>query len=288
MPRGIPKAGFRRTKNRLKAARSLTQPVLVNQNMKETDAEIEQKITERFGVLSALTSCAIAGEAKSLIVSGPPGLGKSYIVEETLAAWDPEELNHTIIKGFVKATGLYKMLYQYRSKGQVIVFDDADAIFFDDTALGMLKAVCDSTEKRRVSYLAEFAMVDEASGDLIPRQFTFNGTIIFISNIDFDAQIEKGNKLAPHLQAMMSRSHYIDLALKTRRDYLIRIRQVVKQGLLKSRGLNEAQEKDVLNFIDKNQDKLREFSLRIAIKISDLRKFSPNWEAMARVTTCRN
>ena len=121
----------------------------------------------------------------------------------------------------------------------------------------MLKAVCDSTDRRRVSYLAEFNMIDEDTATVIPRQFQFDGTIVFISNLDFDAIADKGGKLAPHLTAMISRSHYIDLAMKTRRDYLIRMKQVIRQGLLRSRGLSKAQEKKVVAFIEDNQDHIR-------------------------------
>ena len=136
------------------------------------------------------------------------------------------------MKGYVRATGLVKLLYQYRNAGQVIVFDDADAIFFDDVSLNLLKAVCDTTETRRVSWLSEGSLVDEETAVRIPRNFEFKGTIIFISNYDFDAMIDRGHKLAPHLAALVSRAHYIDLAMKSRRDYLVRIRQVIEEGLL--------------------------------------------------------
>lgn len=256
-------------------------------NRKETDDEINARISERFDILSELTQAAIVGDVRAMIVSGPAGLGKSYTVEQCLSLWDPEENDHTIVKGFVRATGLLKILYRFREFGQVIVFDDADSIFFDDVALNLLKAVCDTTERRRVSWLSEGELIDEASGDIIPKCFEFNGTIIFISNIDFDALIEKNHKLTPHLEALMSRALYIDLTMKTRRDYLIRIRQVVNEGMLDN--LTEEERNDVLNFIEDHSTILRELSLRIAIKLAALRKQgSDNWERLARVTCCKS
>jgi hypothetical protein len=253
----------------------------------ETDREIDKKLKDRFSILKMMSEAAIAGDIKSLIISGPAGLGKSYTVEEALEQWDPSESNHTVVKGYVKATGLYRTLWEYREKGQMVVFDDSDSIFNDDTTLAMLKAVTDSTEKRKVSYLSEFNMVDE-DANIIPRSFQFNGTIVFITNLDFDAIIDKGNKLAPHLSAMVSRSHYIDLAMKTRRDYFIRIKQVVKQGLLKSKGLSQKDENKVVRFIEKNQDNLREMSLRVALKLSDIIKRHPRqFETIAKVTVTR-
>ena len=165
------------------------------------------------------------------------------------------------------------------------MFDDADAIFFDDVSLNLLKAVCDTTERRVVSWLSEGKLLDEDTGELVPRSFVFEGSIIFISNYDFDAMIDRGHKLAPHLQAMVSRAHYLDLAMKTRRDYLVRIRQVVAQGLLSHLDIDA--QVDVLTFIEAYADSLRELSLRMALKIAAIRKTNSNWEKVAKVTCCK-
>lgn len=284
MPRGVPKAGYRAKRNST-AAHLAALKVEYKPVMKETDEQIEARLAERFEILDVLAEACTVGNARALIVSGPAGLGKSYTIEQRLKQWDPSEINHTIIKGYVRSTGLFKLLYKHREEGQVIVFDDADAIFFDDTALNLLKAVCDTTEERRVSWLTEAVLIDEDSAARIPSTFTFNGTIIFISNYDFDAMIEKGHKLAPHLSALVSRSHYIDTSMKTRRDYLVRIRQVIKQGLLSD--LTEEQRSDVMKFIDENNETLRELSLRMAIKLGSLRKTNERWERVARITCCK-
>ncbi len=289
MPRGVPKAGYRKTAAAVArhTGTDMLQkvvPMVVVQN--ETDEEIEARLAERFDILAELTDAAIKGHSRALVVSGPAGLGKSYTVEEKLQEWDEDAVNHTIVKGYVRPTGLYRLLYQHRMPNQVIVFDDADAIFFDDVSLNLLKAVCDTTERRVVSYMSEKIMVDEDEAVTIPKSFEFKGTIIFITNLDFDQMIEKGHKAAPHMQALVSRSHYIDLAMKTRRDYMIRIKQVVKQGLLAH--LSKGQQDDVMAFLDKNQDKLRELSLRMAIKVAAIRKLDkPNWMAMAKATCCK-
>lgn len=286
MPRGVPKAGFRAPRTGTSAADRLSAiKVSYAPEKQETDAEVDARIAERFEILDVLTEACIVGNSRAMIVSGPAGLGKSYTVETALSNWDPNEINHTIVKGYVRATGLVKLLYQFREAGQVIVFDDADSIFFDDVSLNLLKAVCDTTERRRVSWLSEGKLVDEDSAELIPRSFDFNGTVIFISNYDFDAMIDKGHKLAPHLQALVSRAHYIDLSLKTRRDYLIRIRQVIRHGLLDY--LAPEARTDVINFIETNHEKLRELSLRMALKLGALRKQGGDWQKLARITCCK-
>jgi hypothetical protein len=293
MPRGVPRAGYRKPRQskmdktaqlaKIMNVQAPAEPVVV-----ETDEEIEQKLNDRFEVLADMTEAATDGAVRSMIVSGPGGLGKSYTVERVLNSWDPNAVNHTVIRGFVKVTGLFKLLYQNRAPGQVLVFDDADSVFLDDVSVNLLKAVCDSTEKRIVSYMSEGVLIDDESAERLPKSFEFEGTIIFITNMDFDGMIDRGSKLAPHLEAMLTRSHYIDLAMKTRRDYIIRIKQVVAAGILRGRGLDAEAETDVMEFIDENQDCLRELSLRMAIKLADIRKRnSKTWKKTARVTCCK-
>jgi uncharacterized DUF497 family protein len=292
MPRGVPKSGFRAprgARGAAKIAKILNVAPAQIPMVVETDAEIEAKLADRFEILETMTDAAISGDARALIVSGPAGLGKSYTVEKALNAWDPNAINHKIVKGYIKAPGLYKLLHSHRGAGQVLVFDDADEVFLDDTAVNLLKAACDTSERRVISYITEGTLIDEETAERLPKSFQFEGTIIFITNYDFDAMIDRGSKLAPHLQALVSRAHYMDLAMKNKRDYLIRIRQVIRQGLLRNIGLTDEAQLDVIDFIEVNQDRLRELSLRMALKIGAIRrKGAANWQKVARVTCCRN
>ena len=257
---------------------------------KETDAQREVKISKRFRVLKTLASACVSGQARALIVSGPAGLSKSYTIEQILQKHDPAEKVWTIVKGYVRATGLYQLLYQHRFPGQVLVFDDADSIFTGSDAevsINMLKAVLDTCERRRVSYHAQTELYD--GSDKIPETFDFEGTCIFITNYDFDEQIAMDKKLSPHLAALQSRSHYIDLAMKDERDFLVRIRQVCKEDkMLRQQGLTAAEEKDVLDFLEKNYQRCRELSLRTALKLGALRKHDKNWRETAEVTCLHN
>lgn len=285
MPRGVPANGVRMTK---KVREAMLTSNAIPQLQLETDAEIDTRLRERFEILDILTEAALFGDARSAIVSGPAGLGKSFNVDKQLSTWDPDQVNHTIVKGFIRPTGLYKLLYDYREQGQVIVFDDADSVFFDDVSLNLLKSVADTTDVRKVSWLAETRMETD-DGEKLPRSFIFEGTIVFITNLDFDDMIERGHKLAPHMSALVSRSHYIDLAMKTKRDYLVRIRQVVADGMLREQGLTAEQEAEVMSFIEEKQNVLRELSLRMAVKIGNLVKTgNSNWKRVASVTCVKN
>lgn len=284
MPKGVPKAGFRVRKHK-----NDIPTIIYKQPKQQTDIEIENKIQERFFILKNLTNATISGLSRALIVSGPAGLGKSYTIEEILKRRDPNEINHKIVKGFVKATGLYKLLYQHKEKGKILVFDDADSIFYDDVSLNMLKAVCDTTETRKVSYLSEGSFVDEETAEKIPKTFEFEGSIIFITNLDFDALIEKKHKLTPHLGALISRSHYVDLAMKTTQDYIVRIKQAIDEGLLNSFRLFTQEQQEVIDFILYNAENMRELSLRTVLKVATIRKAGgKHWKETAKITCCKN
>lgn len=278
MPRGVPKNGYRMTTKRISGVEfgSFVEPIQM-----ETDSEIASRIKERFECLQELAVSTISGDSRALIVSGPPGLGKSYTIENVLNGKDPQE--YRIVKGFMRATGLYRLLYEMRHKNCVLVFDDCDSIFFENDTLNLLKAACDTTERRRIFWGAETKMRDDEE-DLLPTSFDFEGAVIFITNYDFDKMIANEHKLSEHVAAMVSRAHYIDLTLKTKRDFVVRIKQVVNEGMLHDR-LSKQQVNECIEFIDKNQNNLRELSLRMAIKIATLMKTHPNsWERIARIT----
>lgn len=287
MPRGVPKSGFRMTRKRqaVNFATQVVKPVRV-----ETVAEIESKLADRFEALAIMSEATGKGINRSLIVSGPAGLGKSFTVEAKLTELEQKGHHVTYIKGYVRPLALYKLLYETRHPNSVLVFDDSDSVFYDDVSMNLLKGACDSTERRVLHWLSKSLEKEEdEEGESIPEKFEFQGSIIFITNYDFDAMIESGNKLAPHFQALVSRSHYLDLAMKTKMDYIVRIRQVVRGGMLRDRGFNAAEQTLILEFIENNMERLRELSLRMVVKISGLYKMDKsNWQKLAKQTCFRN
>lgn len=252
----------------------------------ETDEEIEIRIKSRIEVFESLVDDVISGEMRGLAVSGPPGMGKSFPVEQKLKEADVE---HQIIKGHASAKGLYETLYAYSEEGSILVLDDADSIFGDEKALNLLKSALDTTEERVLSWVtgsAFGAATDDDERD-IPTSFVFNGSIIFITNLDFDGMIEKGNRIAKHLEAIMSRTPYVDLCIKSRKDCLVRVKQVIREtGMLGM--LNKEGQKDVVKFLEDNISQLRECSLRTALKVAMYRKANSNWYEIAKITCCKN
>jgi hypothetical protein len=283
MPRGVPKSGVRMTQKRLMSGDVPTNLDVFVPVSNETDEEIDARIRERFEVMNDLALDTTTGENRAMIISGPAGLGKSYNVEAILKNYDKDGKRTYIQKGFARATGLYKLLWAYKNPGDVLVFDDCDSIFFDDDALNLLKGACDTTEVRKIGWAAETKMEDE-SGERLPSSFIFEGSIIFITNYDMDAAITQGHRLAPHFEALISRAYYIDLAMKSRRDYIIRIKQVAQEGMFIDLGLNKSQIGVTMDYLESNRDALREVSIRMAVKLAKLVKNKNNWEKTAKIT----
>jgi hypothetical protein len=161
------------------------------------------------------------------------------------------------------------------------VFDDCDSILLDDVALNLLKGALDSGKKRKISWLSDSSVLRREG---VPDSFNFNGTVIFITNLKFDKM--KSQKLRDHLDALQSRCHYLDLTLDTMRDKILRIKQIANDGqLFEEYEFDTETQEEIIDFMTHNSTRFREMSLRMAIKIADLRKsFPAKWKAMAEVT----
>ena len=252
------------------------------------DEQRMTEIAERFDILNDMTKAVLNGDIRAMIVAGPPGVGKSIGIEgelERANLFDQisgRRVKSEMIKGTASALGMYKALYKYSDENSVVVFDDCDSILLDDVCLNLLKGALDSGKKRRISWLADSHSLRNEG---IPDQFDFKGGVIFITNLKFDQM--KSQKTRDHLDAIQSRCHYLDLTLDTMHDKILRIKQIARTGeLFADFDFNQLDQDLIIEFMQDNQTKLREVSLRMAIKIAQLKKSFPmKWEALAR-TTC--
>jgi len=255
----------------------------------ETDEEIIERTRMRFEILKDMTKAVKAGDVRAMIVTGPPGVGKSFGVEEVLAKDDlfntlgERKPRYEIVKGAMSAIGLYSKLYQFSDAKNILVFDDCDSILLDDIALNILKAALDSSKKRTISWNTDSRLLRSEG---IPDKFEFKGGAIFITNLKFENVRSK--KLQDHLSALESRCHYIDLRMDTDREKILRIQQIVKDGMLDSYELEDVAKDEVVKFINDHRGTMRELSLRTVLKVADLRKsFPANWQNMAKVTVMK-
>ena len=252
------------------------------------DEQRMSEIAERFEILDDMTKAVLNGDIRAMIVAGPPGVGKSYGIEAQLERANlfdqisGRRVKSEMIKGTASALGMYKALYKYSDSNSVVVFDDCDSILLDDVCLNLLKGALDSGKKRRISWLADSHSLRNEG---IPDQFDFKGGVIFITNLKFDQM--KSQKTRDHLDAIQSRCHYLDLTLDTMHDKILRIKQIARTGeLFTDFGFDQLDQDLIIDFMTANQTKLREVSLRMAIKIAQLKKSFPlKWEGLAK-TTC--
>ena len=255
----------------------------------ETDEQIISRLRERFEILDAMTHAVKKGDVRAMIVSGPPGVGKSFGVEAVLQKADlfntlaERKPKFEVVKGAMSAIGLYAKLYEFSEPGNVVVFDDCDSVLLDDLSLNILKGALDSSERRFIAWNTDSRLLRSEG---IPDRFEFKGAAIFITNIKFEHVRSK--KLRDHLDALESRCHYIDLQMDTTREKILRIKQIVSDGMLNRYEFDPGVQEEIVQYIEDNKDKLRELSLRMVLKIADLRKSFPNnWQSMTKTTCMR-
>lgn len=253
----------------------------------ETDEEAMARIRHSFEMLSKVADSVASGTIRGLIVSGPPGIGKSHEVEERLKFHGlfsalAGDANFEIISGAASAIGLYQLLWNHREKGHIICFDDSDGVLFEEESITLLKSALNSGHRRRICWHKESRI--NKSND-IPEAFDFHGSIIFLTNIDFQQVIAKGSRIGAHLAAIVSRCHYMDLEIGSMRDKLLRIRQVIADGMLDKYDFKNGELQTIINWVHSNKDTLQEVSLRMVSKLADLIKADPDgWRELAEAT----
>jgi hypothetical protein len=248
----------------------------------ESDNDILARHKESFELLHDVAWSAAKGIMRSLLISGGAGIGKSWNIENVLVtARSSHKIRFEHVKGKVTPLELFKLLYEFRGPKDVLLLDDSDMVFFREDSLNILKAALDTSEKRIITWRSNTLLLED-----VPSKFTYEGSMIFISNLDF-VRITRGapSKLSDHLKAVMSRSIYFDLRMHTPRELSIWVRHVVltKQVLQNQRNLSAAMEKKAVEWIVENREKMMEVSVRSALHLGTfMREHTQKWERMAK------
>lgn len=269
MPRGVPKSGFRMTKNRVALQQTMaTLPIV----------ESRFTINDRFEFVTEMVTMLARGEQASVIITGPGGLGKSFTVIKSLDSAGFKDISvlddlpvgfvlnggrtYRVVKGYSTAKGLYRTLYENREG--VIVFDDCDSVLNDAVSLNILKAALDSYDKRIISWRADIRDED------LPTSFLFSGRVVFISNRPSNA-ID---------QAIISRSLAVDLSM-TMQQKVDRMRWLLTQDDFMPEFELEYKI-DAIDLIESLVDSVKELSLRSLIQVTKIRKANtPRWRDLA-------
>lgn len=234
---------------------------------KQTNPDIILKTVERnFEILKLAGEQMIAGNFTSLIVSGAAGIGKTYTLDMEVfgPAAEKGKIHYRKVSGTIKPVQLVKLLYDFRSPNSVLLLDDNDSVFAEEDSLNILKAALDSSAVRRVSWLSS---TDELEEDM--KDFMFEGRVAFITNVDMNAELQKDNRQTPHIRALRSRSHYLDLGLHNKHAQALWTARIVKRNnvVVKARKVTPKQQDAIVTYILANYDRMQDISIRAAINM---------------------
>ena len=174
------------------------------ENKKEPEYDYGDKDTI-FSDLREYIKMVIKGEQPALLITGAPGIGKTYIVNDEIKKANLEKGKDWVkVKGKSSAAAMYISLY--KNNGKLIIYDDCDSVFEDPDGVNTLKGALDSAEEEReITWGSARPIKDPETGKQIPSTFLFSGRVIFISNIAL--------KNFKNIGAIKSRSFVLEVAL---------------------------------------------------------------------------
>jgi len=250
----------------------------------KTDDELIEEMKLSRETFDECVEQVVCGTRKSVLVSGPPGCGKSHIVRKYE---DHANGLYKPVTGAITAPELFKLLYQIKDGG-VAAFDDCDSIFSDEESLNLLKGALNPTSKGESNFISWLKMtkgMNDEDGAPIEKTFDFQGRILFMTNIDFERAIARGTKISKHLEALMDRSGYMTLGLHSRRRRLLWVEYVSRNSsIMEDNGVeDEATKEEILAFIREHMKSWRNLSLRLIPQLANYRLNVPmKWERHAK------
>ena len=189
------------------------------------------------------------GYSAGLIISGPPGVGKSKTVKELLKAMpglehtedvkteqDTDKASPTFKQWFetdriIKPGPLFRKnkyapwslvrdLWRNRNTGNIVVIDDNDVALMDLNFCGIIMSATEMDADREVHYTAKKIQDLECEG--VPDMFNYDGGIIILTNYDMRNSPREGEdgfkKYHERWRAMVSRNagQYVDMNMDDR------------------------------------------------------------------------
>ena len=140
-----------------------------------------------FKEMQMYVKMVIKGIQPAVILCGAPGVGKTYRIMQQLKAAGYTMTGDNVIKGKCSPRQLYLTLYNNKSKGDIVVIDDADSLVgprAPEDSINILKAALDSTaddEGRLVSYRVSGELKDD-EGVPVPKSHYNKCGVIVITN----------------------------------------------------------------------------------------------------------
>ena len=235
-------------------------------------------INKRFDFVKQMVDMVAKKTVASAIITGQGGLGKSHTVMKALEEQGLQNVTeladfevgqvlnarkcYRVIKGFSTAKGLYRTLFE--GNKMTLVFDDCDSVLKDPVALNILKGALDSYSERYISWNADM------KDDDLPRSFKFEGSVVFISNMELE-------KLD---QAIRSRAMCVDLSM-TEDQKVERMGVIAMDQDFLPEYEREVKE-DALAFIREMVGEVENLSLRSLIAVCKIRATAEDWKDLAK------
>jgi hypothetical protein len=227
--------------------------------------------SKKIEVVTKMTRGVALSNLRCLVISGSPGIGKSYNVLEELSKLKKSHgLNVIVSKGHLTPYKLYGMLVANAGPESILVFDDCDAVLDNTQALNLLKAATEFAKKRYVSWNSSMN-ADTGVDD----QVEFKGKVIVLTNKRLNDN--------PHYQAFIDRVHYYDMRVTFEEKLAKIVSMARKVGEQIDPDLNYD---DVILWLIKNKDQINQdrFSLRNFIKLAEMKSmFGDDWVDMIKI-----
>lgn len=258
--------------------------VIVVPPVERTDEEILAAIHKRFNVLNRFADGMVRGAIHGLVVTGPPGVGKTELVSRKFEAAKEANLISKFqhVKGVVTPINLYKLLWKNRETNNLLLLDDADKVFNFEDSLNILKAALDTSASRKVTWASEAATLRSED---IPNNFEYRGGIAFISNRNFRNEIDAERSKSEHLDALMNRSCWIPTEdiLGTKREMFLWTNYMVRTNhILRQHEVSDEVMEEILSFMKDNINICRDLSIRMAVMLAGIYKIDPEtWKESA-------
>ena len=235
-------------------------------------------INKRFDFVKQMVEMVAGKTVASAIITGQGGLGKSHTVIKALEAQGMKNVTdladfqvgqvlraskcYRVVKGFSTAKGLYRTLFE--GNRMTLVFDDCDSVLKDPVALNILKGALDSYSERYISWNSDM------KDDELPRSFKFEGSVIFISNLELD-RID---------QAIRSRAMCVDLSMT--QEQKVERMEVIAMDKDFLPEYSKDIKQDAISFIRGMVDDVSNLSLRSLIAVCKIRATAKDWKDLSK------
>ncbi len=256
------------------------------------DYEIYGSPEERMGDWVDIIRDFANNNSKNLVIAyGTGGVGKTYnVLQNQKIKAGLESGEYVKVTGGTTPAGFFEMLYENRDKK--IILDDFDMVYNDPQMLGLLAIISRSSEDRVLTYPGSSA----GRGDL-PSKFKFTGKIMSISNIDIEANAERGGDNASKYEELLTNSNKVNLYMTKKEtwdlinEYILHRNGEVNTGL-KFRNAYGVEidssiedRKELAEYFTKNWKDMKELSGRTLTKANAIQQYykeiGENWQSKA-------